>query len=143
MTWRRATGATSRSETGFSRKVMAVSNPILVQRLEGFAVLVVAIVWFASAGWSWWWFAGLVLVPDLSMAGYLVDPRVGALVYNIGHTLLVPAAVGAWYWLGGPESLLIVAVVWLGHIGVDRMFGYGLKHTDDFTHTHLGRIGGG
>jgi hypothetical protein len=120
-----------------------VSNPVLVQRMEGLAILVLAVAWFASTGETWWWFAGLLLVPDLSMAGYMVDPRVGAIAYNTGHTLLVPAFLGMWYWLGGADFLAVVAAVWLAHIGMDRLFGYGLKHADDFGHTHLGRIGRG
>jgi hypothetical protein len=111
--------------------------------MEGLALLVVAVLWFASTGETWWWFAGLLLVPDISMAGYLVDPRVGAATYNTGHTLLIPALLGAWHWLDGPAFVAVVAAVWLAHIGMDRLFGYGLKHADDFGHTHLGRIGRG
>lgn len=120
-----------------------MTRPLTVQRIEGLALLVVAVVGFGATGFSWWWFAGLLLVPDISMVGYLANPRLGAAVYNTGHTLVVPAALAVWWWAGGPPAVAMVAAVWLAHIGMDRAFGYGLKEPTDFTHTHLGLIGQG
>jgi hypothetical protein len=117
--------------------------PVPLQRLEGAVLLAVGVAGFVSSGWSWWWFAGLLLVPDLSMAGYLVRPSVGAAVYNLGHNLVGPALLLGWAWTGGPEAVLAFGSIWLTHIGVDRLFGYGLKYSDAFTHTHLGEIGRG
>ena len=37
--------------------------------------------------------------------------------------------------------LLSIAMIWLAHIGVDRALGYGLKYSEGFGFTHLGRIG--
>jgi hypothetical protein len=31
-----------------------------------------------------------------------------------------------------------VAIIWFGHIGMDRLVGFGLKYPDSFQHTHLG-----
>jgi len=33
---------------------------------------------------------------------------------------------------------MALALVWLAHIGLDRLLGKGLKYNDRFTHTHLG-----
>jgi hypothetical protein len=33
---------------------------------------------------------------------------------------------------------MALALVWLAHIGLDRLLGTGLKYNDRFTHTHLG-----
>ena len=118
-------------------------DPVTVQRLEGLAFLVAAVIGFAESDVTWWWFAALLLVPDVSMVGYLVSPRLGAITYNLGHTLVVPAILFGWYLLDGPEFVLILAWTWLAHIGMDRALGYGLKHSDRFTHTHLGMIGPG
>jgi hypothetical protein len=118
-----------------------MTDPTLVQRLEGAAVLVAAGFAFDASGWSWWWFAALLLAADVSMAGYLAGPRLGAAVYNTGHMLVGPAALLAWAWAGGPAAALAIGAVWLAHIGMDRAFGYGLKHADGFHHTHLGLIG--
>ncbi|HUO46224.1 MAG TPA: DUF4260 domain-containing protein [Acidimicrobiia bacterium] len=117
--------------------------PVPLQRLEGAILLIAGVAGFAASGWSWWWFAGLLLVPDLSMVGYLLRPSTGAGIYNLGHSLIGPALFFAWYWVGGPSVVLVVAAVWLAHIGMDRLFGYGLKFADAFTHTHLGEIGRG
>lgn len=118
-----------------------MSRPIAVQRIEGLALLVLAVVAFAATGFSWWWFAALLLVPDVSMVGYLVNPRAGAAVYNAGHTLVLPVVLAIWWWVWGPSAVGMVAAVWLAHIGMDRAAGYGLKEPTDFTHTHLGLIG--
>lgn len=37
----------------------------------------------------------------------------------------------------------LAAAIWLGHIGFDRLLGYGLKHAHGFRFTHLGLIGRG
>ncbi len=83
----------------------------------------------------------LLLVPDLSMLGYLGGPRLGAITYNLGHILVVPVALAlAGWWLAQP-LLLMAAGVTGAHIGMDRAFGYGLKYSTSFQDTHLGRIG--
>jgi hypothetical protein len=40
----------------------------------------------------------------------------------------------------GPPLLLALSVIWIAHIGMDRMFGFGLKLPDSFRRTHLQRI---
>jgi hypothetical protein len=115
--------------------------PVPLQRLEGLVLLAAGVVGFAESGWSWWWLAGLLLVPDISMVGYLLRPSTGALTYNAGHTLLGPALLLAWSWSGAPSFVLAFGATWLAHIGMDRAFGYGLKFADSFNHTHLGEIG--
>ena len=115
--------------------------PLLLLRVEGAALAVTAVAAYAQFGPSWWLFALLLLVPDLSMLGYLASPRVGALVYNALHTTLGPLAlllVGA---LAGGTMTVAVALIWLAHVGLDRALGYGLKYPDGFGHTHLGTIG--
>jgi hypothetical protein len=118
-----------------------VTDPTTVQRLEGAALLAAAVFAFDASGWPWLWFWVLLLAADVSMVGYLAGPRAGAAVYNLGHMLAGPAALLAWAWAGGPVAALAVGAVWLAHIGLDRAFGYGLKHADGFHHTHLGLIG--
>jgi len=109
-------------------------------RLEGLAVLAAAVAWYASTGQGWGRFALLFLLPDLSFAGYLAGPAVGAAVYNVAHTYLVPVAVGLAAAILRPDFLPLT-VIWIAHIGFDRMLGYGLKYESAFGDTHLGRIG--
>jgi hypothetical protein len=113
----------------------------LILRLEWLALLAASMIAFGALGFSWLWFAVLILVPDLSMLGYLAGPRVGAFTYNLVHTMIAPAvpALAAWGlsmpWLTG------VALILLAHIAADRALGYGLKCATGFRDTHLGRIG--
>lgn len=70
------------------------------QRLEGLALLMAATVAYGYTGHSYWLFAGLFLVPDLSMLAYLAGPRWGALGYNLVHALTGPLLLGvtALFW---------------------------------------------
>ncbi|MBX3276122.1 MAG: DUF4260 domain-containing protein [Sandaracinaceae bacterium] len=117
--------------------------PRVLLRLEGAAVLVAASLAYAALGGSWGWFAALFLVPDLSMLGYLAGPRVGAALYDAGHSTLGPAILGALAYATGASALGLVALVWVAHVGFDRALGYGLKYATSFADTHLGRLGVG
>ena len=49
-----------------------------------------ALIGYAHSGYSWWLFAALILVPDVSMLRYLINPSIGAASYNLVHTLTLP-----------------------------------------------------
>jgi hypothetical protein len=110
-------------------------------RVEGLALFGAAVALYWASGASWWLFAVLFLAPDLSFAGYLAGPRVGAMAYNALHATIAPLLLA----IGGlmmPWPIAdAVALIWLAHIGFDRMLGYGLKYSAGFGFTHLGRIG--
>ena len=108
-------------------------------RIEGLAVGAVAAVLYARTGASWWWFAALWLLPDLSMLGYLASPCRGARIYNAFHTYTLPITLGLLGWLLHAKGLVPCALIWVNHIGVDRLLGYGLKYPTGFGFTHLGR----
>jgi Domain of unknown function (DUF4260) len=116
-------------------------GPKLLLRLEGATLFLGAIVAFSMTEQPWWLFALLILVPDLSMAGYLAGSRVGALVYNAVHVTLGPIILTVVGLLLSDLPVLGVAMIWLAHIGIDRALGYGLKYGNGFGFTHLGRIG--
>ena len=120
---------------------MITGQPKLILRLEGLILFVAGLAVFLYLKQSVWIFAGLFLVPDLSMAAYLAGPKLGAIVYNIFHATIAPlllAISGVWF---GDLLAQALASVWLAHIGLDRAIGYGLKYPSDFRDTHLGRIG--
>ena len=127
---------------GIARSTAAVHGSVLkLLRLEGLAVAVVTVVLYARTGASWWLFAALWLVPDLSMLGYLADACLGARVYNAAHTYVLPGALALSALLLRVPLLLPLALIWINHIGIDRLMGYGLKYSDGFGWTHLGRLG--
>lgn len=106
-------------------------------RIEGLAALVGALAAYVWLGGSVWLFAALALAPDLSMPGYLAGPRIGSLAYNAVRTYTLPAILAGVGVSTGATIALLVAAVWVGHIGADRLFGYGLKCPSGFRDTHL------
>jgi hypothetical protein len=115
--------------------------PTVILRVEGAALLVATVYLYARYGNGWLLFALLILAPDISMVGYVAGPETGAIVYNIGHTTVLPLGLALGGVIGSSELVLSVALVWLAHIGMDRMMGFGLKRASGFGDTHLGRIG--
>jgi hypothetical protein len=110
-------------------------------QIEGAALLLAALFLYEYLGGDWVWFAILFLVPDLSMLGYLAGARFGAVAYNAAHSTLGPLAMSVALAMTGRLDLMPYAVIWFGHIGFDRMLGYGLKYSSAFGDTHLLRLG--
>jgi hypothetical protein len=111
--------------------------PNLILRAEGAAVLVASAVAYGWVGGSWWVFALLFLAPDLFMLGYLRGPRLGAAVYNLGHSYAVTLAVVGLGLAAGWPGMAAVGLIWTAHVGFDRMLGYGLKYGRGFGASHL------
>ncbi len=116
-------------------------DPLALQRLEGGMLLALSLLLFGKYSGAWLLYALLILAPDLFILGYLRGPRAGAAVYNLGHTWLLPGLLGIIALLAGASAAGSTALIWFGHIGVDRVLGYGLKLPTGFQDTHLGRIG--
>ncbi len=108
-----------------------------ILRLEAGVALAASLLGYSLVGGHWLLFAVLFLVPDLTMAGYLRNPAVGAMIYNAGHSYILPAALAAVGFTGGPPILESLAIIWMAHIAFDRLLGFGLKYPDRFGHTHL------
>jgi hypothetical protein len=111
----------------------------LLLRAEGLGLLIAASCAYAKLDGRWGWFAALFLVPDLSMLGYLLGPRFGALCYNSTHSTLGALSLAGIGFAVGSLMMMLGACIWLAHIGFDRMLGYGLKYASAFQDTHLGR----
>jgi len=112
----------------------------LLLRLEGLAIAVGAVALYVDGDHSWWLFALLALAPDLSFAAYALGPAAGAAGYNVLHTLVLPIALGTAAVLWDSDWGAAVALIWLTHIGVDRLLGYGLKYPTAFKDSHLQRV---
>jgi len=141
----------------------AVSGaPRILLRLEGLTIFLgcLCAFWFGPfsrlLGLDWPWVVLIFFAPDLSISAYLAGSRAGAIVYNLAHTLALPAliltagviAISISLKGGQPSALFhamevatSIAVLWTAHIGFDRALGYGLKYASSFSDTHLGRIG--
>jgi hypothetical protein len=89
---------------------------------------------------NWILFVILILAPDLAMAGYFKDTKLGSIVYNIFHIYAWPVALIILGIVLDKMILIQLALIWTAHIGMDRMAGYGLKYPTGFKDTHLKRI---
>jgi hypothetical protein len=114
--------------------------PARLLRLEGLAVAAGALVLYFQQGFGWLLLVVLILVPDISALGYLAGKRVGALTYDLAHTYVGPVALGVGGVVAGSDLAVQLALIWLSHIGADRLLGYGLKYPTDFKDTHLQRV---
>ncbi len=122
---------------------MLLDRPVTLLRLEALAQMAGALALYAKLDGTWWWVPVLFFVPDISFAGYLAGNRIGAMVYNTVHATIAPTALGIIGLAAGSETTMLFALIWLFHIGLDRLAGYGLKYPDQFGYTHLGLTGRG
>ncbi|NMG67178.1 DUF4260 family protein [Azoarcus indigens] len=120
----------------------AVSGGVRVLlRIEGLCMFAASLLAYGKFGDGWGSFALFFLAPDLSFLAYLAGARVGAVAYNLAHSLVGPLALLAVGVLAPVPAALTAGIIWLAHIGLDRALGYGLKYSAGFGFTHLGRIG--
>jgi hypothetical protein len=114
--------------------------PRLLLRLEGAAVLAGSLALYFHEGFGWLVLVLLALAPDLAMVGYAAGERGGATTYDLMHNEVLPIALGVAGVLLGWDLGVQLALIWLAHIGLDRLVGYGLKYPSAFKDTHLQRV---
>jgi len=109
--------------------------------LEEAGMFLFSIFIFSSLPFAWWWFPVLLLLPDISFAGYLVNNKVGAITYNtVHHKAVALVFIVLGYYLRN-DVWILVGTILFGHSSLDRILGYGLKYFTGFKYTHLGEIG--
>jgi hypothetical protein len=108
-------------------------------KLEEAAMFGLAIfLFYMQLDFAWWVFWAWLLAPDLSMIGYLINPKIGAFSYNLVHhkaTGIIIWCIGIY---SGNNELIFAGILLFGHSSMDRIMDYGLKYKDAFKHTHLG-----
>lgn len=112
----------------------------IILHIEGFAVLALSIYLYGYNQFSWVLFFILLLAPDMSMFGYLLNNKVGAVLYNLFHTYSLPIGIITCGIILSNSAVLAIGIIWSAHIGMDRMVGYGLKYPTEFKDTHLKRV---
>ena len=120
-------------------RLMRMADVVL--RVEALALFVAGVLLYLQLNGHPLWLLPLLLVPDLSMIGYVAGPRLGAVTYNLAHNLATALVVLAIGWLGALAPVALAGALLIAHVGMDRSLGYGLKLPTDFRDTHLGRIG--
>jgi Domain of unknown function (DUF4260) len=117
------------------------TQTVILERLEGLALLAASITTYAILGPNWILLVVLLLAPDIAMIGYLRGPRLGAIAYNLAHLKILPLALGIIGLLTNNTLEIQLALIWFAHIGMDRTLGYGLKLETGFSDTTLGKMG--
>ncbi len=112
-------------------------NPRLLLHLESAAVLIVSVLAYHWSHGSWLLFALMFLVPDVSMIGYLANVRAGTATYNAVHTYLGPLLLAGFSVGMAHHTTLLLSLIWIAHIGLDRMLGFGRQYPTRFKDTHL------
>ncbi|MEQ1552992.1 MAG: DUF4260 domain-containing protein [Ferruginibacter sp.] len=87
-----------------------------------------------------WLWAIIFFSPDISMLGYLINTKMGAICYNIFHHKGIAILVAVIGFYLHADVMLSIGILLFAHASFDRVFGYGLKHFDGFKNTHLGSL---
>lgn len=108
---------------------------------ENLGLFLLSLLLFSQLHFAWWVYPVLILAPDLGAIGYLRSPMVGSFTYNLTHHKGLASLLYIAGMLYSVDGLALAGVIMIGHSSIDRVFGYGLKFSDSFQHTHLGWIG--
>jgi hypothetical protein len=117
-----------------------LNRPSLLIKIEEATILMASLALYNHLHASWLLFAILFLTPDLFMLGYLINPGIGSATYNLAHTLILPVTLALIAYTTHHELLTAIAIIWITHIALDRLLGYGLKYPTFFKDTHLQHI---
>jgi len=102
-------------------------------KLEEVALVFLSIYLFFALDYTWWLFPVFFFVPDLSMIGYLINPKVGASTYNFIHHKALSISL---YLLGSLiqlPALQLTGLVMFGHSSFDRALGFELQQMEKLT----------
>ena len=117
-----------------------LTRPRWLLQTEGAGYLALGLALYRAGHFPWWLFLALFLAPDLFLLGYLANARIGAAFYNLAHTLVWPIALLLVSLALPAPELAPYGLIWLSHLGFDRMLGFGLKYPTNFRDTHLERV---
>ncbi|HEY8947376.1 MAG TPA: DUF4260 domain-containing protein [Rhizomicrobium sp.] len=116
---------------------MATGGVKRLLQLEGLAMLAASAGLYQHIGGNWTQAAILFFVPDVIFLAYLFGPRIGAIGYNIVHSMIGPLLLAGWSVMSDNHIALAMSLIWMAHIGFDRAIGAGLKYASGFGDTHI------
>lgn len=111
-----------------------------ILRFEGLCVLILGTIIYLRFSFDFYHFLIFFFTPDITLLGYFVNKKIGAILYNISHSNILPLILLAYAILFANPFTMKISIIWLCHIGFDRALGFGLKSEDSFFITHLGNI---
>jgi hypothetical protein len=115
-------------------------QPVIYQRLESGFVFVASLYLYLHLHFHLLWFIVFLLSIDVFMVGYLINNNLGATIYNLGHTYIIPAILLIIGVSSSSRLVIALGIIWTAHIAMDRALGFGLKFPTGFKDTHLGHI---
>jgi len=83
----------------------------------------------------------LFFAPDLFAVGYLINRKIGAILYNFSHHKLIALALISMGFIENSNPVIVIGLLVYAHSSFDRVIGYGLKYLESPNLTHLGYIG--
>ena len=111
-----------------------------ILHIEGLIVLLVSLYFYQVTNGNWLLFALLILVPDVSMLGYLKNKKLGAITYNLGHNYILSLLLVLTGIIMDKQFVTQLGLILTAHVGMDRFMGYGLKYPSHFKDTHLQKV---
>ena len=113
-----------------------------ILKLEEAAMTIMAIYFLSryNLGLPVWLWVLLFFTPDIGMLGYLIDAKVGAVVYNLFHHKGIAIAIAMLGYYLHSDVWVAIGILLFAHASFDRILGYGLKYSDSFKNTHLGSL---
>lgn len=96
-------------------------------KLEEVAMFLLCIFLFSKLNFTWWWFPALLFLPDIGMIGYIINPKIGAITYNLLHFRFVASLVAICSLIFGNEYWQLSAIILFAHISFDRALGLWLE----------------
>ncbi|HEX8932106.1 MAG TPA: DUF4260 domain-containing protein [Patescibacteria group bacterium] len=106
-------------------------------KIEGLIFLLLSLYFYNTLHGNWLIFALLLFTPDIFMLGYLINKKLGATIYNLGHTYVTSVVILLLGLFMHNNNLTLGSLIISAHIGMDRSLGYGLKYSTSFKDTHL------
>ncbi len=121
-----------------TRQLSIVRPAFLLRAEAGCALLASCLAYHWLFPHHWGLFALLFLVPDLSLLLFLRGPgAVPSAGYNLVHSYVLPLSLGVTALARHGAMEGEVSLIWVAHIAVDRMLGFGLKYATSFQLTHI------
>jgi len=107
---------------------------------EGLFVMLLSVYLFNTLDVSWLVFVLLILSPDIFMVGYLKNKKLGAQLYNIGHSYITSVILIMVGLVFNYQLITAIGIIFSAHTGLDRFLGFGLKYETHFKETHIQKL---
>jgi hypothetical protein len=118
--------------------------PGLFIRMENLIVLAITLaIYFGHFETTWQrvaLFVGLLIVPDVSMLGYVFGGKIGGFCYDLFHFYPVAAACVLGGMRFGVPVATDIGLIWCIHIAQDRVRGFGFKYAGRYDDGYMYRI---